>query len=164
MAFSDKVKFILSLESHQMSQMDLVRSSGVLQKTINEILLGNSKSPRLHTAKAIAQSLGVSLDWLANDELPDDEIPDWGWASGDCARITSAAPADGARTTSVIPAPDDDHVEVRIAGIADRTEHFKRLIRQAEQAKRAEKKPAADPPRTGRTGTPASPSPRPKKS
>lgn len=145
-------KLQLVIRESGMSEAKIAREASLAQKTVNAITTGQNKEPKLSTAAAISRVLSVSLDWLANDSLPDDMVPDW-----------ARTPADWGYITAPIPASKDDHVEVHIAGIADYGEHLKRLIRQNERAKRAAKKPAAGPPRTGRNDTPASPPIRPKK-
>lgn len=53
------------LRDRMMSQADLSRISGLSTARIAQIVTGKTKDPRLSSAVAIADALGLSLDYLA---------------------------------------------------------------------------------------------------
>lgn len=57
------------MELRNISQNMLALRSGVKQTTISGII--NGSAPRLDTAAALADALGVSLDWLAGRQVKD---------------------------------------------------------------------------------------------
>ncbi|MEY8356824.1 helix-turn-helix transcriptional regulator [Lachnospiraceae bacterium 54-53] len=52
-----------------MTTTELAEKSGVPKGTLDKILSGVTKDPKLETLKAIARVLGLSLDDFDNDEL-----------------------------------------------------------------------------------------------
>jgi transcriptional regulator with XRE-family HTH domain len=59
-----------------LTQVELAKASGVKQATISELETGESRSPWGTNLVALAQSLKVSSDWLANGKGPmDGQVP-----------------------------------------------------------------------------------------
>lgn len=55
-----------------MSQQALAQKSGVSDSEISRLLNGQSKRPGLHNILRLARALGVSLDFLADDQMGSD--------------------------------------------------------------------------------------------
>lgn len=53
----------------KMTLLELAERSGVRQSTINEIMQGRSKHPRVNTLNKIAQGFGMSLSEFFDDEV-----------------------------------------------------------------------------------------------
>ena len=54
------------LETKKMSAAELARRIDSPRSTVNELLKGRAKDPKLGTAKAIADALGVPLEEMVN--------------------------------------------------------------------------------------------------
>ena len=60
-----------------LTQQALSLRAGVSDSEVSRLLNGQSKRPGLHNILRLARALGVSVDYLADDELEDDPlIPD----------------------------------------------------------------------------------------
>ena len=67
MEFKDRLAS--AMKRRGMSQADLCRATGMGTSKVSQILKGKVKDPRLSTAAAISDALGVSLDWLAGRDV-----------------------------------------------------------------------------------------------
>lgn len=54
-----------ALDENGMTQADLARRTGLSTAVVSQIVSGKTKDPRLSNVIAIANALGVSLDYLA---------------------------------------------------------------------------------------------------
>lgn len=54
-----------ALDERGMTQADLARRTGLSTAVVSQIVSGKTKDPRLSNVIAIANALGVSLDYLA---------------------------------------------------------------------------------------------------
>lgn len=58
-------------ESRGMTQSELAKETGIPQSVISDIESGKTKNPRIDTMEAIARVLGVKLEELRSESLPD---------------------------------------------------------------------------------------------
>lgn len=65
MTFGEVVAFYL--EEQGMSQSELARKIGTGRQTVNSIIRGTRRGPRLDTALAIAAAFGVTLDEMIRE-------------------------------------------------------------------------------------------------
>jgi len=72
MRFEEKLRKQMLLKGF--NQQTLARMSRVSDSEISRILSGKSGNPGLENAFRLAQAVGVSLDYLANDDLDEDPI------------------------------------------------------------------------------------------
>nr|WP_314638712.1 helix-turn-helix transcriptional regulator [uncultured Olsenella sp.] len=67
-------RYVLShyLEQRGMTPAELANAIGSPRSTINALLKGNAKEPKLSTAKAISDALGISLEEMARMTFGDE--------------------------------------------------------------------------------------------
>ena len=63
---SERIQF--ALEMRDMTQADLCRETGFSSALVSQICSGKTTNPKLNHIMAIANALGVSLDYLAGME------------------------------------------------------------------------------------------------
>ena len=74
MTFGEVVTYYL--EQLDVSQSELARRMGTGRQTLNSIIKGNRRGPRLDTAIAIADALGVPLQEMIDKMKEDDSGED----------------------------------------------------------------------------------------
>jgi len=60
-------------QRYGMSQTELAKRVGISKTAMNQIEMGETLDPRMSRLRAIADILGVSMDYLAGREDEDDE-------------------------------------------------------------------------------------------
>ena len=113
------------------SEAELARISGVPQRTVNTLMTGVSKLPYWQTVVQVARAMGISLDWLADEESPDGEIPDWAW-------VGPTLPVARDVTQGL---DGDDSIEATIIGSHDSTQKALRRIKRNAQPATDEDRP-----------------------
>ncbi len=109
----------------------------------------------------LARALGVSLDWVANNDLPDDQVPEWAWTGRawmqeGAATMGTTKTSDDLRTAQVIPLPTEPSASAPapayddILAVQDLTESFEQREREARRSVKASsatkaKEPASKP-------------------
>lgn len=74
MTFGEVVTYYL--EQLDVSQSELARRMGTGRQTLNSIIKGNRRGPRLDTAIAIADALGIPLQEMIDKMKEDDSGED----------------------------------------------------------------------------------------
>ena len=62
-------------QRYGMSQTELAKRVGISKTAMNQIEMGETTDPRISRIRAIADILGVSMDYLAGREDEEDEAP-----------------------------------------------------------------------------------------
>jgi len=88
MRFEEKLRKQMLLKGF--NQQKLARASRVSDSEVSRILSGKSANPGLENALKLARAVGVSLDYLADDDLNEDPM----------------------RPDSVLPAPEEEILEI----------------------------------------------------
>lgn len=66
--YASKLRAIM--EHFDLGFEDVAKMAGVTDQAIRNVVAGNTKAPNANLVGAISKKLGVSADWLLNDEGP----------------------------------------------------------------------------------------------